>query len=253
MSKKCLKCGKINDDLVSTCVECKFNEFQPLEQNTKNKKQNNKNISKIIFISVFVIVFAMLINSIIQYGKLKIAYDSLENQKNSLERSYDELNDMYNKLKQKNEKQLKKLKNSKLMFDFQETQEKLKSFGLHIENDISTYWEYKDVFKFLEGTYWEIYPCISFTLVNNSKKRLDSAIITASFSSDLGTASVIVDNLHPNRGVKVHLRSSLFMKTSNLNEKNIPNVEADVKITINDREEFSTGFLQVNKIYQKIK
>lgn len=60
MPKVCLKCGKINDDLVTWCIECKSGDFKAIEVKKKQKKRSSLiGIVGIIFIILsFVSLYA---------------------------------------------------------------------------------------------------------------------------------------------------------------------------------------------------
>ena len=245
MSKKCLKCGKINDDLVSTCIDCKSNDFQQLE--------TKKDVSKIVFISAFTIVFIILIVLIFQYNNLSKQYKTLQSNYEGYKDNYykilterDELKEKLkkSKLSNKSQSEIKKMKE-------QEMEEELNSVGLKLDY-IKTYWTGKRSATWL-GFNSVMYPCIEISLPNITNKKLDSITVDVAFGGNMGSADVIVDNVHPNRSAIVTIKPNVGKKPNSGDMRDMPDVEADIRVSVNDGKKISLGLIKIDKKYQQMK
>ena len=217
-------------------VSCKDKEYEELKQKyeTLQKDKETMELERNNFKK--------------EYDNLKAEYEEFKLKVEILQKNYDDSKKKYKNLKEssklsnKSESEIQKIR-------YQEMQEKLKSFGLKIEN-IKTYWLWERVNDGLFVVYFKFYPCIRIELANTNEKRLDSVIVNA-FFTDFGNAHAVIDNLHPGYNKVITITSPVFKKSDTGDTKIIPNIEADIKFSINDGKDFSIGLIKIDKVFEK--
>lgn len=221
-------------------VSCKDKEYEELKQKYETLQKDKETIE-------------------IEKNNLQKEYNTLVEQYNSLQQHYDKINVIHNDLKQQNKQLSSKIKNSKLIgkslveiqeIKEQEMEELLTSVGLKLDYT-KTYWTGKRSATWL-GFNSIMFPCIEISLANMTKKRIDSITVEVFFGNSYGVADVTIDNVHPNHCAIFTVKPHVGKKPNSGDIRDMPDVEADIRVSINDGEKNSLGLIKVDKKYKQM-